>query len=661
MAHKSMNRLIVTLFCLVSSLGLLRAQTIDSLRTVEMEEIVVQGARSLRDIGVQKSVLNEVVLKESLAASMAEVLAQNSTIFIKSSGRATLSTASIRGTAPSHTTVSWNGIELGSPMLGMVDFSMIPSYFVDGSEVFHGATSVNASGGGLGGAVVLSTNQKVSEGFGVQYIQNIASFSSRDEYLRIDYGAKRWNTSTRVLSCSSKNNFPYINYDKIGHPLEYNTNCGYNDLHLLQEVYTQGSRGGRWSLKAWYTNSSRGIPRLSVDYRNDEMTKAWQDEGSVRTVAEWKRSFGGLRLSVATGYNYNTLHYIYQFSKGGGALARGVDATSITHHAFATTSAEWSIGNNLMLAANLKTALYSADSKDVAPLIPTGFSAGRGEVTSFVSARWKPIDHLGVAVSLREEWRDGAFSPLIPALFVDATLVESIGLILSGSWSRNYHAPTLNDLYYVPGGNPNLRPEQGESFDVGIESSVKRQKWSVGGKITLYRTNITDWIMWSPTIKGFWTPENLAAVISRGVESRANLSFTPTKDLSVGLNAIFAITQSTNANPDSDSFGSQLPYIPLYSASAGASLVWRQWEMNYKWRFYSKRHTSYSGTSYVGGSIPAYQLSDISVSRQLQINKVHFKVRFEVNNLFDTYYQSVLSRPMPPRNYAISLECKFGL
>ncbi|MBR5830754.1 MAG: TonB-dependent receptor, partial [Tidjanibacter sp.] len=56
--------------------------------------------------------------------------------------------------------------------------------------------------------------------------------------------------------------------------------------------------------------------------------------------------------------------------------------------------------------------------------------------------------------------------------------------------------------------------------------------------------------------------------------------------------------------------------------------------------------------------VPAYHLSDLAFGRNFDRNKVRFKVRFEVNNLFDTYYQSVLSRPMPPRNYAISFECK---
>lgn len=654
-----MKRLFVTVLCLFVSFGFLSAQKADSLRTVEVEEIVVRSERSLRDIGVQKSIMSEAVLKENLSASMAEILAQNSTVFIKSSGRATLSTASLRGTAPSHTSVTWNGINLGNPMLGMVDFSMIPSYFVDGSEVFHGATSVNVGGGGLGGAIVLSTEQQKGQGLGVQYVQSLGSFCTHDEYLRVDYNNKGWGSSTRVLNSASRNDFPYINYDKIGHPIEYNKNCGYNDLHLMQEFYLRGKRGGRWSAKGWYTNSSRGVPRLTVDFGEDDLTKAWQDEESLRAVVEWKRSFGGLRLSAYGGYNYDKMHYIYQFSQGSGVVTRGVDAQSNTHHNFLTSSAEWSIGNELMIAANLSGNYFSVESEDIAPFVPTGFKAHRVEAAAFASVRWKPTSWLGFAANCREEWRDGSLSPIIPALFADITLLPQIGLIVSGSVARNYHAPTLNDLYYVPGGNPDLLSERGVTYDLGVESTIEREAWRFFGKVTLYHSDISDWILWTPTVKGFWTPQNLASVVSRGVESRVNISYAPNEEWRVELNAIFALTSSTNATPDSETFGNQLPYIPLYSASAGARLLWREWEMNYKWRYYSERMTTYSGTSYRGSSVPAYHLSDIAISRTLHIGGLNFKARLEVNNLFDAYYQSVLSRPMPPRNYALSVECRF--
>ena len=200
-----MKRFIIILLVFFLSGARLWAQDSDTLRTINVEGVVVKAARSLRDIGVQKSPLSEQVLTESVTLSMAEVLAKNSTIFIKSSGRATLATASLRGTAPSHTAVSWNGIDLSSPMLGMVDFSMIPSYFVDNGEVYHGATSVGVTGGGLGGAVVLGTDGPRNKGIEAQYVQNIASYNSFDEFVRLSVTRSNWGSSTRLLFSSSDN------------------------------------------------------------------------------------------------------------------------------------------------------------------------------------------------------------------------------------------------------------------------------------------------------------------------------------------------------------------------------------------------------------------------------------------------------------------------
>ena len=105
----------------------------------------------MKDIGVQKTVFDSLVLKENIALSMADVLTFNSSIFVKNYGRATLSTVSFRGTSASHTQVTWNGMRINSPMLGMTDFSTIPSYFIDDASLLHGTSSVNMVGGGLGG------------------------------------------------------------------------------------------------------------------------------------------------------------------------------------------------------------------------------------------------------------------------------------------------------------------------------------------------------------------------------------------------------------------------------------------------------------------------------------------------------------------------------
>ena len=130
------NKVILFAFLLLPAL--LRAQSDQSAKetgaaswrekgVVAIREVPVWGWRPMKSIGMQETKFDSVVLKENIALSMADVLTFNSSIFVKQYGRATLSTVSFRGTGPSHTQVTWNGMRINNPMLGMTDFSMIAS------------------------------------------------------------------------------------------------------------------------------------------------------------------------------------------------------------------------------------------------------------------------------------------------------------------------------------------------------------------------------------------------------------------------------------------------------------------------------------------------------------------------------------------------------
>ena len=62
-----------------------------------IHEVQVLGKRPMKDIGVQQTKFDSLVLKENIALSMADILTFNSSIFVKNYGRATLSTVSFRG------------------------------------------------------------------------------------------------------------------------------------------------------------------------------------------------------------------------------------------------------------------------------------------------------------------------------------------------------------------------------------------------------------------------------------------------------------------------------------------------------------------------------------------------------------------------------------
>ena len=260
----------------------------------------VTGVKPMKEIGVQKTQLDTLVLHENIALSMADVLTFNSSIFIKQYGRATLSTVAFRGTGPSHTQVVWNGMRINSPMLGMTDFSMIPSYFVDDAQLLHGTSSVNVTGGGLGGAVMLATKPADTQGFGLQYTQGIGSFWTTDEFLRLTYGNDRWQTSTRVVYSSSPNEYSYRNHDKkeniyddehniIGsyYPREKHDDGAFRDFHLLQEAYYNTGNGDRFGLNAWLIASKRGLGRMTTDYGDPKKFINEQRERTLRSVLSW--------------------------------------------------------------------------------------------------------------------------------------------------------------------------------------------------------------------------------------------------------------------------------------------------------------------------------------------------------------------------------------
>ncbi|MBQ5879961.1 MAG: Plug domain-containing protein, partial [Alistipes sp.] len=149
-------RKLVSLLLLMAALPL-AAQTVEVDSLVDIHHVEIVGRRPMKQIGVQQTLLEKGLLKEHIALSMADVLNFGSNVYVKSHGRATQSTVAFRGTSPSHTQVLWNGMKINSPTLGMTDFSLIPSYFIDEASLLHGTSSVTETGGGLGGAVKLST------------------------------------------------------------------------------------------------------------------------------------------------------------------------------------------------------------------------------------------------------------------------------------------------------------------------------------------------------------------------------------------------------------------------------------------------------------------------------------------------------------------------
>ena len=651
---------------------------------VTIPEVAVVGVRPMKEIGVQQTRLDSVALQENVALSLADVLNFHSSIFVKQYGRATLSTVAFRGTSPSHTQVTWNGMRINSPMLGMTDFSLIPSYFIDDASLLHGTSSVNETGGGLGGVVKLTTRPLQNEGVGLQYIQGIGSFRTFDEFLRFTYGRRRWQLSTRALYSSSRNDFRYTNYNKkenrydddhriIGtyYPVERNRNGAFRDFHLLQELYYEADGGNRFGLQAWYLDSKRGVPMLSVDHRADDTYINEQREQTFRGILSWSRLRERTKLEASAGYIHTRQAYDFEKSLGNGVMAEMIRSRSRIHTLYARAGFEQTVGRKWLFTAQLSAHQHFVESQDRNVLDPNasssasgntqkvivGYDQARIELSGVVSAKWMPTDRAGLSVVLREELYGNDWTPPIPAFFADYLLSKRGKVTAKASVSRNYRFPTLNDRYFLPGGNPDLREEKGFTYDAGLSFAVgKAGRYTLSGEATWFDSHIDDWIIWLPTFKGFWTPKNVREVHAYGVELKADATVQLTGDWQLGADASFSWTPSINRGDPVDwadqAIGKQLVYVPEYSASANGRLTWRSWRLIYKWCYYSERFTtSDNNTKSKIGRVLPYFMSDVSLEKGFRFRWADLSVKLAVKNLLDEAYESVLSRPMPGRNF----------
>ena len=650
----------------------------DVRRNIAIKEVTVYGQRPMKDIGVQRTRIDSAVLKENVSLSMADVLAFNSSIFVKSYGRATLSTVSFRGTSPSHTQVTWNGMKINSPMLGMTDFSMIPSYFIDDASLLHGTSSVNETGGGLGGAVRLSTRPAQADGFGLQYVQGVGSFKTFDEFLRLTYGDDHWQLSTRAVYSSSPNDYKYRNRDKkeniyddemniIGsyYPTERNRSGSYKDLHLLQEVYYNTGRGDRFGLNAWYINSNRELQMLTTDYGEASDFDNRQREHTFRGVLSWDHLRSDWKLATKAGYIHTWSAYDYQRDPGNGVMQTMTRSRSRINTIYAQADGEYYL-DKWLFTASVTAHQHMVESRDKNIILQqgnkavVGYDTNRMELSSSLSAKWRPSDRVGVSAVLREELFGDTFSPLIPALFVDGVISERGNIMAKASVSRNYRFPTLNDLYFLPGGNPDLKPERGWTYDVGLSFAVGREGvYSLSGSASWFDSYVSDWILWLPTTKGFFSPRNVKDVHAYGVELQSSLDVALSPSVQLSLDGTYSWTPSRNEgepmSPADKSVGKQLPYVPEHTATVTGRLTWRTWSLLYKWNYYSERYTMSSNDLSLSGRLPTYYMNNITLEKGFSLSWADLSLKCAINNLFDEEYLSVLSRPMPGINYEFFL------
>jgi iron complex outermembrane receptor protein len=126
-----------------------------------------------------------------------------------------------------------------------------------------------------------------------------------------------------------------------------------------------------------------------------------------------------------------------------------------------------------------------------------------------------------------------------------------------------------------------------------------------------------------------------------------NLNYSFSNDIKFSSN--FQSNYIDAFNTDSPS--NQLIYVPRYQFHWDESFSYKKWNLNYGGDFTSFRYVSWDNKYY----LPQYFLHQLGVSYLLNLKSLSVKTNFLVRNISNTQYQVIALRPMPGRNYEISL------
>lgn len=637
----------------------------DTVVQLKAVEITTERLFEKQEAGMRTMQVDSAVITEKANLSLSQVLSENTSVFIKDYGRGALATASFRGTAPSHTTVNWNGITISSPMTGMVDFSLIPVNIIDGLELRHGSAAIADHGGGIGGSISINNNPGWDNDIDIRYIQGIGSYRTFNEFLQFGFGNRKVRSETRLYHNYSANDFTFINRGvgepdpetgKIVHPTDINRNAAYRNYGILQELYLKPTGKDIVSIKWWLQESRRAIPRATSYEGPDNSNLNSQENTDNRLVAGWDHYEKRSHLSVRAGYAGKDLLYRLDNTVPGLGEVPAVYSESKQHSSLNKISYSYNLQESFNVEASIDANWHGVESNDT--VSKTGYTSERSELSLFLALSKSFFGRLNVNLMLRQDWADFRVLPFVPYLGFDLRIIKNSDFFLKGNIARNYRLPSLNDLYWQPGGNPGLRPEDGFSFELGSEYSVAFSDQDLVAELTFYKSDISNWIIWIPGYKGYWEPKNISRVISSGIE------FTLHFDGKLGgfgyrLLGNYAFTSSVNYGErltwGDESYGSQLPYIPLHSGNVMVNLSWKGFFVSYQHNSYSERYTTSSNDLSSRNRLYPYFMNDLAFGKELRFKRVILSAEFKIFNLFDETYHTVLYRPMPGRNYLLTL------
>jgi iron complex outermembrane receptor protein len=624
--------------CLVFILSVMLSSAQLPSDTIHLKQVTIAGLKQQnKPEGSFQQSIDSITLMQYQDATLAELLNDASSVFIKTYGPSGIASASSRGGNASHTAVIWNGFNINNPMLAQTDFSLIPDFFADGITIQQGGGGTLWGSGAVGGAVLLSSSTCFDKGFQTQVGFTNGSFGRNRYTLSTALSGKKKVFKLKAFNEYSRNNFS-IN-DPVSSGYYRQNHAKVNGKGLMSECFFKVSEKSTLSIALWFDDYKRQLPPPLM-----QNSFADQSDQNIRSTAQWLKQLKNGEVSVKGAWFSNKINYTDSVFS--------IYSNSVVRSYMAEMEYRTMLRRNRQLIAAVSNTFCEASTPDYASVVNRNMlSFFIAESASFFSGKLKPT------ISLRKEFYGKQQAPF--TFYAGGLWNFSSILSFKFNAATVYRYPSLNDMYWKPGGNIHLKPEQGISADLGLVLNEKRvfKFWYLQSAVALFSRKMEDQIIWQP-INGYWSAQNLQQTWSRGIESQSSVAFQRNRfliKLTVLTNYVLATNEKSLLENDR-SVGKQLIYVPRYCGSGSISISFKNILFKYWTQYTGYRYTSTDNYEYLN----PYWVHGCFVSGNFKIFGLAVNAYVQLNNLYHANYQVVKNYPMPLQNYIGGIKLKFN-
>ena len=648
----------------------------DTTRVHYIQEIVI--TESTRNAEIRSSTPLQILSSKSLtelnALQVSDAVKQFSGVTVKDyGGIGGLKTVSVRSLGANHTTVSYDGIALTHVQSGQIDIGRFSLENVDMISLSSGQSDNIFQPARLFASASVLNIQTLSPEFRDNRKMNgkVAlkggSFGLINPSLTLNGKFnKRLSGSFSGEWLAANGEYPYrLNYGFAGKDsssMETRRNTDVNNLRLEAALHAEFSDKSRGYIKTYFYQSERGLPGATIYYNltNFSTQRIW--DNTFFTQAHYRHELSRKwEIQANAKYNRGYLRYLDPVVLNSDGKTEN---TYVQNEIYGSVSTLFRAFENISFSASSDISGNTLDAAGSGFASPSRLSWLTVMAGKYVSNRVLATASL-LYTHINEQTKTGdaaenqrRFSPYIS---LSVKPFSTADLRFRAFYKNIFRVPTFNDLYYSRVGNPNLKPENAQQFNLGATYTTTFNELLQFFSVTAdaYHNRIDNKIVAYPTKNIFeWTMLNYGRVDIDGLDFSLEAAYRIAKGYNLIAGGSYTYQRALNVtNPDDRDYNQQIPYTPRVSGSGRASLETPWINLNYSAIWSGHRYAV--NQNYAENRVEGYSDHSISASRIFITSFGIIGAGIEVLNLTDKNYEVVRFFPMPGRSFRGNVSVKF--